>query len=187
VPVVRRQLASEELTWADLLRFKLSRVAVYALYFPSRFDLPVDVAARGALEVFGKQTGGSTSVNFWDATDPEFSRALKFFDLEAPPAVVLATGLKPKAERPPDRADVYAIAISDPAVLGDREQLARAVNSAHEVLVRGDPKEITGYLRQRAAGSLLTAIARIAGRLRDEVLRFKPKFQLPGGVSIQVG
>ena len=37
--VVRRALGSAALTWGDLLASRLSQVQVYALYFPSRFDL----------------------------------------------------------------------------------------------------------------------------------------------------
>ena len=182
-----RGLGSAELTWADLLLSKLSTTRVYALDFTSRFDIPVDAAARGALESFGRQTGKGTSVDIWDPTDPEFSRALAFFDLEAPPALVLAIGLRAKPRRDLDREDLYAIAITDPQTLGDRERLASAVNAAHEVLVRGDPKEITGLVRQRAVSSLLATVGRLAERVRDEILKFKPKFQLPGGVSVQVG
>ena len=186
-PVTRRGLGSRELTWADLLHLELSAVRVYSLYFPSRFDLEVDSAAKAALESFGRQTGVDTSVDFWDPTDPEFSRALSFFDLGAPPALVLAAGLKSEGKRELDRANIYAIAITDSKVLSDRERLASAVNSAHEVLVRGDPQEIAGYVRGRAVVSLIAAIGRISERLRDEFLRFKPKFQLPGGISVQVG
>jgi hypothetical protein len=53
--------------------------------------------------------------------------------------------------------------------------------------LRGDPKEITGYLRQQAAGSLVATLGRLAGTIRDELLKCKPKFQLPGGISLQLG
>jgi hypothetical protein len=187
--VIRRALGSEELTWADLLYRKLARVQVYAIYFPSRFDLAADATAKNALESFGRQTAASTSVNFWDPTDPEFSRALTFFDVESPPALVLAKGLLAdvKGSAYLDKDSLYTITITDRMVLGDREQLASAINSAHEVLVRGDPKEMAQYVRDRAVTSLLTAITRLAGGLRDEILRCKPKIGLPGGISIQLG
>jgi hypothetical protein len=186
-PVVRRGPLAEGLTWADLLHFRLRAVRVFVLYFPSRFDLAVDAAAKAALEVFGRQTGPGTSVNFWDPADPEFSRALAFFQVAAPPALVLATGLKADGGQLPDRGDVYALAITDSRVLTDRERLAGAVNTAHEVLMRGDRNEIARYVRERAAGSLLDALGRLAGRLRDELVKLKPKFVLPGGFSLEVG
>ena len=75
-PVSRRGLGSEELTWADLLYFQLAASTVLLLYFPSRFGLEVDTLAHEALTVFARATGTDTLVNFWDPTDPEFSRAL---------------------------------------------------------------------------------------------------------------
>lgn len=185
--VTRRALGAEQLTWADLLLTRLSAVQVYVLYFPSRFDLELDSAVQAALRIFGRQTGPGTSVNFWDPADPEFSRALAFFSVDAPPALVLATGLKARGRRRLARGDLYAIIVADPKVLGDREHLAAAVNGTHEVLLRGDPGEIARHVRERAASSLLATIGSIAERLRDELVRLKPRFQLPGGVSIQVG
>ncbi len=82
---------------------------------------------------------------------------------------------------------MYAICVTDQTVLGDPTRLAAAVNSAHEVLMRGNPKEITGYLRQQAATSLLTALGHIAGDVRDQILILRPKFLLPGGGSLQIG
>ena len=143
-----------------------------------------------ALATFGNLTGVATSVNFWDPTDPEFVQALALFDVQAPPALVLAGGVRPerKADPPPlDPADLYAICITEPTVLGDATRLAAAVNSAHEVLMRGNPKEITGYLRQQAAASLLAAVGRIASEVRDQILALRPKFLLPGGASLQIG
>jgi hypothetical protein len=188
-PVVRRALGSEEFTWADLLYLRLSAVYVFVLYFPSRFDLPADAIAKTALQAFGQRTGPGTSINFWDSTDPEFSKALGIFDVKAPPALVLAGTSKADrtATSPIDPADLYAISITAPEILGDAGHLALAVNNAHEVLMRGNPKEITRYLRQQAASSLLVYIGTIAGGLRDELLKCKPKFGLPGGISLQLG
>jgi hypothetical protein len=185
VPV--RSLGSSEFTWADLLFFKLSGAQVYTLYFPSRFDLAFDGTVKTNLTTFGQQTGKGTSVNFWDPTDPEFSRALTFFDLEAPPAVVLASGMRVKGKKTLDRAHMYAISFTDRRILEDRERLADAVNTAHEVLVRGDPAEIAGYVRQRAAASVLDAMGRIGAAVRDQILKLKPKVQIPGGASLQLG
>lgn len=193
-PVRRRAigvgvLGERSLTWADLLIRQLDVATVLVLYFPSRFDLPVDAAAQRALGDFGRATGRDTVVYTWDPTDVEFGRALALFDLPAPPALVLAAGrlLAGGAPSAPAEAGRYSIAITDPGVLADRERLAGAVNRAHEVLLRGDPDEIGRYLRGRDEARLLAAIARIAGELRDEIVKLKPKFGLPGGISIQVG
>jgi hypothetical protein len=187
-PVVRRSLGSEEFTWADLFARDLARVRAYAIYFPSRFDLVVDQVATDALRAFGQRTGVGTSVNFWDPADSELSRALAFFGLSVPPALVFATGLKVKgaAAGGPD-PNLYSIAITDPAVLGDRELLASAANTVHEIIVRGNPDEISGYLRKQSADSVLETVARVAGVVRDQILRFKPKVGLPGGFSVQLG
>jgi hypothetical protein len=188
-PVVTRDLGSEAFTWAELLYGKLSSVRVFVLYFPSRFDLPVDTSVETALRAFGERSSTSTLVNFWDPTDPEFSRALGLFEVDAPPALVLAGGSprRTTASAPLDPSDLYAISVSDAAVLGDPARLASAVNSAHEVLTRGDAREITGYLRKQAASSLLEALGRLGAGVRDQLIRFRPKFQLPGGISIQIG
>lgn len=187
--VRRRALDSEALTWADLLYRRLDAVRVYVLYFPSRFDLPVDAGVRAALEAFGRATGPATSANTWDPADPEFGRALAFFGLEAPPALVLLAGhLVGEPTRPArDTADLYSVAIADAAVLGDRERLAAAVNAAHELLLRGDRREIARYLRARDAAGLLAALGRLGAHLRDGILKLKPKLGLPGGVSLQLG
>jgi hypothetical protein len=141
---------------------------VYVIYFPSRFDLPVDAKATAALRSFGERTGSGTSVNVWDPTDPEFSRALHLFGVISPPGVVLAGGSKrvPTSSHPLDPGDLYAISFTDPFVLEDAERLASAVNSAHEVLARGDPREITRYVRAQAASALLTTLGNIASGLR---------------------
>ncbi|HEY3078618.1 MAG TPA: hypothetical protein VGM69_01805 [Chloroflexota bacterium] len=188
-PVTMRGLGSEEMTWADLLYRQVSSVKVYALYFPTRFDLGVDTVATEALRAFGAHTGAGTSVNFWDPADAEFGRALALFDLTAPPALVFATGLRLKGAEfsRGDQANLYTIAITDQAILGDRERLAAAANTAHEMMMRANPREIAGYLRRREVGSVLSSIAHIAAELRDQILKLKPKLGLPGGVSIQVG
>ena len=185
--VTRRGLGSEELTWAELLYLQLAASTVLVLYFPSRFGLSVDTLAHEALTVFARATGTDTLVNFWDPTDPEFSRALALFDVAAPPALVLARGLKLRGKRTLDRAHLYAISVTEPDVLRDRERLASAVNAAHEVLARGDAAEISGYLRMRAVGSLLQALGRLGGSVADGLVRLKPKVSLPGGPSIQLG
>jgi len=185
--VTRRGLGSESLTWADLLYFQLATKTVLVLYFPSRFGLGVDTLAHEALTVFARATGPDTLVNFWDPTDPEFSRALALFDVSAPPALVLARGLKLRGRRTLDRANLYAISVSEPDVLHDRDRLATAVNTAHEVLARGDAAEISGYLRMRAVSSLLQAFGRLGGSVADGLVRLKPKVSLPGGPSIQLG
>ena len=185
----RRAFGSEHFSWADLLYQKLAPVQVYVIYFPSRFNLDMDTTVMKALRTFGDNTGPGTSVNFWDPKDPEFGKALELFHLQSPPALVLATGLKVQGIEPygPDKAHLYTITITNHEVLSNQEQLAAAVNTSHDILVRGNPKEITAYIRKNALQSLLEVIARIAGGVRDEILKFKPTFTLPGGVSIQVG
>ena len=187
--VAVRGLGSEQFTWAELLSRQVSPVKVFVLYFPSRFDLEVDKAAMEALRSFGEHTGQSTSVNFWDPTDAEFGRALGLFDLQTPPALVFATGLRLRGAEyaDADRGSLYTIAITDQAVLTDRARLAAAANTAHEIVLRANPREIAGYVRRREVGSFLSGIGRIAGELRDQVLKLKPKVGLPGGISIQVG
>jgi hypothetical protein len=187
VPVTLRRLGSEELTWANLLYVQLAASTVFVLYFPSRFDLDVDAQAREALTTFGRATGEATRVNFWDATDPEFSRALGLFDVIAPPALVLARGLKLRGKRMLDPAHLYAIAITDADVLSKRERLAAAVNTAHEVLARGDAAEISAYVRKQSVTSLLQTLSHIGETLVDGLVRLKPKVTLPGGPSIQLG
>jgi hypothetical protein len=185
----RRTFGSERFTWADLLYRKLASVQVYVIYFPSRFNLDLDTTVMQALRTFGENTGPGTSVNFWDPKDPEFNKALELFNLQSPPVLVLATGLKVQGIEPfgPDKANLYTITITNHEVLSNQEQLAAAVNTSHDILVRGNAKEITSYIRRNALQSLLEVIARVAGGVRDEILKFKPKFTLPGGFSIQVG
>jgi hypothetical protein len=83
-----RAFGTDQFTWADLLRVPLSGAQVYALYFPSRFDLPVDGAVEESLRVFGNTTSNKTSVDFWDPRDEHFSEALELFGLRNPPALV---------------------------------------------------------------------------------------------------
>jgi hypothetical protein len=184
-PVVLRTFGSEEFTWANLLYTNLSAVRVLVLYFPSRFESAADATVRGALRTFGDQTGRFTAVHFWDARDDNFSAALQLFHLAEPPAIVLAGGSR--STQPIDPDELYAISLSDAQTLADQTQLASAVNAAHEVMMRADPREITSYLRQQKATSLLKVIGDLAAGLRDELVKLKPKFSLPGGVSVQIG
>jgi len=186
--VVRRTLGAEELNWADLLLLRLDAVQVLALYFPSRLDRPEDESVKNTLLTFARNTGTATSVNFWDTKDPEFSRALGFFDVKTPPALVLARGLATRRQgHQLSKEHLYAIAITQSATLSDTAHLGQVINSAHEVLVRGDAKEISGYLRERKVDSLLTAIRKLGSDAVDQLLTLRPKFQLPGGVSMELG
>jgi hypothetical protein len=186
-----RSFGTEKFTWADLLRVPLAAVRVYALYFPSRFDLPVDAAASESLRLFGDATSERTSVDFWDPRDLHYSEALGLFGLRNPPALVLATGLQVHAAEAADapvRPELlYCIAFADPAVLSDRPRMAAAVNIAHEILVRCDSKEIASYVRGRKVTALLAAIGRGAGVARDELVKLHPTFGLPGGFSVELG
>ncbi len=184
-----RAFGSEAFTWADLLTGSLADVRVFALYFPSRFDLPVDTAATEALRAFGAATPKSTSVDFWDPADEHFSKALGLFGLRNPPALVLVTGLQDHVTGAAGTvADLlYCISFADSAVLSERASLAAAVNIAHEVLVRCDKAEIAGYIRGQKIKALLAAIGRGAGAVRDEIVRLHPKFSLPGGFSVELG
>jgi hypothetical protein len=185
-----RAFGSERFTWADLLRAPLATAQVYVLYFPSRFDLPVDAAVSEALHQFGNATSGRTSVDFWDPQDDHFSEALRLFNLDAPPALVLATGLKAQQSEPDPPsalASLYCISFTDQAVLVDRERMAVAVNTVHEILTRCDRAEIASYLRARKVKSVLHAIAQVSAVLRDQLLKLKPKVGLPGGASVELG
>jgi hypothetical protein len=173
-----------------LLAGWIVEVQVFALYFPSRFDLLVDAAATEALRAFGAQTPKSTSVDFWDPTDEHFSEALTLFGLRNPPALVLVTGLQDQitAAAAGAAADsLYSISFADSAMFSERARLAAAVNIAYEVLVRCDKAEITSYIRGQKIKALLAAIGRSAGAVRDEIVRLHPKFSLPGGISIELG
>lgn len=185
----RRQLGSDHFTWAHLLYGQLGQVQVYTLYFPSLVHLPVDQTVIAALRDLGIKTGGDTSVNLWDTTDPQLSKALEFFDLKSPPALVFASGLAVKGIEPygPDKANLYAITLTKPEVLSNRVLLASAMNRIHTILMSGDPKEITTYIRQQKLSSLLSVIAKIANVITDEIVKLQPKFQLPDGSSIQLG
>jgi hypothetical protein len=183
-----RSFGSEQFTWVDLLGTPLPVSQVYVLYFPSRFELPVDNEVREALRIFGTNTADSTSVEFWDPRDRHFQEALAMFDLQAPPALVLAAGLPPAdpgAAR--DRDSMYSISFTDTGVLSDRALTAVAVNFAHEILSRCDRREIATYLRNRRMKELLLRVGEAAGLVRDQILKLRPKFGLPGGASLQLG
>jgi hypothetical protein len=186
-----RAFGTEKFTWADLLRVPLAGAHVYALYFPSRFDLPVDREAAESLRVFGGATSERTSVDFWDPQDAHFSEALDLFGLRNPPALVLATGLHAQAADAGGAAalpdSLYCISFSDQAVLADRERMAAAVNIAHEILTRCDSREIASYVRARKIKALLATIGHGAGAVRDELVKLHPKFGLPGGFSVGLG
>ena len=72
-------------------------------------------------------------------------------------------------------------------VLSSSDKLPQSINIAHDILVRGNPKEITSHLRTNALHSLLQTIAKVARVASDEIVKLKPKFQLPDGSSIQLG
>lgn len=186
-----RAFGTERFTWADLLRAPLAAAHVYALYFPSRFDLPVDGAATELLRLFGAATSERTSVDFWDPQDVHFSEALDLFGLRNPPALVLVTGLQSQVANAQSAAalpdSLYCISFSDPAVLADRERMAAAVNIAHEILTRCDSREIASYVRARKIKALLATIGHGAGAVRDELVKLHPKFGLPGGFSVELG
>jgi hypothetical protein len=188
-PAQLRAMGDEHFTWAHLLYGNLGNVKVGIYYFPSRFDTETDSYVMKTLQAFGKNSGHATSVNFWDTTDPEFELSLELFSIKTLPAIVLATGLKVEGLEPrgPEKTPLYSIILDRPAVLSDLENLQSAINSAHEILVRSDPKEIASYIKKQTASSILSVIGAIAVRLRDEILKWKPKFGLPGGVSVQVG
>jgi hypothetical protein len=185
-----RSFGEEEFTWAHLLAPELRTTQVYVFYFPSRFDLPVDATATESLRLFGQQSSDRTRVDFWDSRDENFSDALTLFGLRNPPALVLVAGLRPDEIAEPGSAlpgSVYCISFADSEVLSDRQRTASAVNIAHEILVRCDPKEIAGYIRTRKRNELLRVIGHGAGAVRDELIKLHPKFGLPGGFSIELG
>lgn len=186
--VAVRSFGTERFTWADLLRPQLAIVQVYAFYFPSRFDLPVDAAATESLRLFGQGTSVKTRVDFWDPQDENFSEALELFGLRNPPALVLVTGLQAEGTDAATLPDsMYCISFADQAVLADRQRMASAVNIAHEILMRCDRKEITSYIRERKLKELLGIVGRGAGAVRDELVKLHPKFGLPGGFSVELG
>jgi hypothetical protein len=82
---------------------------------------------------------------------------------------------------------LYCISFTEQGLLADRAQMATAVNAAHEILLRCDPAEIAGYIRARKVRSLLQVIERLSAGLRDQLIKLKPKFGLPGGFSIELG
>lgn len=183
-----RAFGTSQLTWADLFAEQLEAAEVFVLYFPSRFELPIDDAAAETLRVFAHNTPSSTSVNFWDPRDRNFETAVALFGLRNPPALVLATGLRNADPAVPSPADaLYSISFEDPAILTDRERTAAAVNVAHGILTRCDRREIASYIRARRFRGILSLLGRGAGTVRDEVQRMNPKFGLPGGVSLELG
>lgn len=189
VEVALRAMGEERFTWAHLLYGKLGHVKVGVFFFPSRFETEADKKTIDALRAFGRNTAATTSVNVWDTTDPAFEHALELFGLKTVPAVVLATGLEVDGLEPrgPDKTSLYSITPDISSALSDPARFQSAINSAHEVLVRSDPKEIAACIKAQAPGSIVSAIGKIAARIRDEILKWKPKFGLPGGVSVQVG
>lgn len=184
-----RGSGSVDLTWADMLYSRLGRVNVYVLYFASRFDQALDSTATAALWAFGENTPPTTSVSCWDPRDPEFSRALGLFGLKAPPALIFVSGLQLEGmvSTSPERAPLYSVAITDEDILGDKTRLASSANTIHEVIMRGDPKEMESYLLQRRLDALVDATGNVGEQLRDQFLALKPKIGLPGGISIQLG
>jgi hypothetical protein len=188
-PIRTRALGSESFTWAHLLYGKLALVKVLVVYFPSRTDSLEDESCKEILRAFGENTGEATSVNFWDPTDPEFSHALALFGLKAPPAIVLASGLKLEGVTATGPIDtpLYTLTITDRNALRDRDEVSESINAAHEVLMRCNPSEIAGYIQRRELGSLLEKIGSIGARVRDQLLKLKPSFGLPGGFSISLG
>ena len=139
-----RAPGSEQLTWVGLFDTFLEPVNAYVLYFPSRFDLPVDKEANEALKSFGRNTPATTSVNSWDGTDPEFGQVLALFGVESPPALIFAAGgqLQQVAKGQVDPSQLWAAVLTDQAVISDRAQLAPAANALHELVVQSDPAEI---------------------------------------------
>ena len=184
-----RAMGEEEFTWAHLLYGKLGAVKIGIFFFPSRFDNATDKTVVDSLRAFGRNTGADTSVNIWDPKDPDFEQAMSLFGLKTVPAVLLATGLKVDGMTPrgPAKTPLYSITLNDLSVLSEAAKLQAAVNDVHEILIRSDPKEIASYIRADRASDILEAIGKVAGRIRDQILKWKPKFGLPGGVSIQVG
>ena len=182
-----RRFGDERFTWVDLLYFRLAEVRVYVLYFPSRFGLDVDRICLKLLHTFGDSTPATTSVNSWDPRDEHFAEALSLFGLQAPPAVVLACGLERSRDGAFDERHVYSITFNDRGVLGDTARLVAAMNLAHEVLSRGDPREITRLIRSRDREGLLASVARVAAAVGDQVVKLRPRLGLPGGLSISLG
>lgn len=178
-----------EFTWAHLLYGKLGHVKVGIFFFPSRFDNDLDKAVIALLETFGRNTGATTSVNFWDTKDPHFENALNLFGLKTVPSLVLATGLQIGSMNPrgPEKTPLYSITQDVSTALSDPKRFQKNVNLAHDVLMRCDPKEIVNYIQSQTPDPILSAIEKIFARIRDEILQWKPKFGLPGGISVEVG
>ncbi len=156
----------------------LAAAHVFVLYFPSRFDLPVDTVVGDALTTFGARAGSRTRVAIWDTTDQNFPQALRLFGLQNPPALVLATGMRdmPDAEGAAD--SLYCISFTGHGLPSEPGGVAEAVNIAHEVLTRCDRREIAGYVRRRRIKALLKAIGLSAGTVRDELVKLQPTLGL---------
>lgn len=185
-----RALGFDHFTWAHLLYGRLSSIQVYVLYFPSRFDLPEDTYVIDTLRTFGTNTGPGTLVNIWDSRDPNMEKALELFDVKSPPALVFVSGLHLKDINPslgPDQALLYAITVTRRDVLSSSDKLPQSISRVHDILVRNNPKEITAYVRTNAFHALLQMLANVAKGVSDEIVRLRPKFQLPDGSSIQLG
>jgi hypothetical protein len=182
-----RAFGEDRFTWVQLLYSRLLEVQVYVLYFPTRFNQPVDHLCTSLLREFGVNTPTATSVNFWDGRDEHFGDALALFGITAPPALVLVTGLRRSADGVFEEDSTYCLSFTDASILGDRDQLISAVNLGHEVLARGDSREIARFIARSDRRALLTSVARSARAVADEVVKLKPKFGLPGGITVSVG
>jgi hypothetical protein len=140
-----------------------------------------------ALRTFGDNTSVRTSVDFWDPTDENFGDALALFGLRQPPALVLATGLYGLEKSDTGRDGIFSITFEAEQTLGDRATLAAAVNTAHEILMRADRREVVGHLRKRKAKSVLGAFGRAGNAVLEQLLRLSPKIGLPDGTSVELG
>ena len=179
-----RGFGHDQFTWEDLLYSQLTDVRLYVLYFPSRFDLPADEHCMHLLRTFGDNTSTATSVNFWDPRDQQCGDALALFGVPSPPALVLVNGLQLTSVHD---AKLYSISFIDKDVLTDTDSFVAAVNLAHEVVSKGDPKEIARLIQKRDHEALYEVIGRVGAAARDHLVRLKPKLGLPGGISIGLG
>lgn len=184
----RRSNGSKKFTWANLIYKKLASVEVFIIYFPSRFELEVDDTVKKIITKFGENTGATTSVNIWDVKDPKFSKALLMFNLKTPPALVIASGLKAHNSEPygPDRANIYSIAIDDTNLLGNPEKLMPTLSYFHEVIAKGNSKEISACIRKKSVDSFLVHARSIVGGFKNAVSGISIKMQLPDGSVLEV-
>lgn len=61
------------------------------------------------------------------------------------------------------------------------------VNAAHAVLMRGKPREISGYIRAQSAHHLMDVVGSVLGAVRDQLLKFNPVFKVgPEGLSLSL-